>query len=73
MAKKEYGEYEYARPAYPDINIDFSEMDSGFNDIIAEIEKSIEKSLMIPDHLLENNNSKQSSEPIKSRFEILDL
>jgi hypothetical protein len=63
---------QYSRPAFPDVNIDFSSMDNGFNDIMEDLEKAMGRSFRIPAHILEGE-PKPKPEPIDSRFDILDL
>jgi hypothetical protein len=63
-----------SRPAYPDIDIDFSSMDDGLNDILTELAEALSKSVAIPTVILDSvPKAKPKPESIDSRFEILDL
>jgi hypothetical protein len=63
---------QYSRPAYPDIDIDFSSMDDGFDDVMNKLAEALSKSVAIPTVILDSV-PKPEPEPIDSRFEILDL
>ena len=61
-----------SRPAYPDINLDFSSMDDGFDDIMNKLAEALDKSVGIPAVILDSV-PRPEPEPIESRFEIMDL
>jgi hypothetical protein len=63
-----------SRPAYPDIDIDFSSMDDGLDDIMNKLAEALDKSVGIPSVILDSvPKAKPKPESIDSRFEILDL
>jgi hypothetical protein len=63
---------QYSRPAYPDIDVDFSSMGDGFDDIMNKLAEALDKSVGIPSVILDSL-PEPKPEPIDSRFEILDL